>query len=670
MPRTDVERRTDDEIQVTPVETEPYTFEEMSLGEMVDSITERLVVANDFIRGEDADAPSEDFSDFIEDLEHLVTGLDPVNRILQVGAVDGDPRDVSEYTQVERVYGEEETRFIYETWRHTLRETLFVVSGALDAFSNADGEFENPENARKVLQFVQNLVTPPDEDLPEDSTRLPIPPFLHTRFEQYAQQDTFRGTPEERDARLAQDRLETQEILNHLIWSLELYSEGATPWEAPHSVEVELTPEEVATRQVNERHINEGLSVEKYKAQKKAEVAVLKRTIRQNGDPTVNTWGRNPDGSLPLEVEKKGFLGIRHQERMEAPKTFFMQEQLVRTKVKRGNTEVERLVPVKVSVSGISDIHWRQELRPGESSTDNRPFRAEVRSYDTSANSVVAAQELLWLLDEADVVTTPDGKKYYKVPGQAHGELQWIPYTAEEYSRWKFDLTQTVRNFEAVGLTYMEVKKQQEIYDLVAEMESQNQTQSIETLLTSSEVGLEEGWFNTHLQLMALENSLEDLEENPLLSPDQVEELTDIQGYLRAQYLSFLSIYGRETEYSRIAVEQLLARNLNASDPELLVAEIAAVVSEMERQAILFTRFTNQELETLNFLNADETALGEEEQRGHLFGIRQRFNELFNIEESAVEEPKEIEEPDFEEISALTEEILDELPPEGIDSII
>lgn len=485
------------------------------------------------------------------------------------------------------------------------------------------------------------------------------------------------------------------EALHRLIKEIAPYEEGKRPWETNPGIERDLSELEPANQEAPPPEKLSEENVEGFQPQ--TEQVYRQRLMRafsnwdervqRDGGRILNTQGRTPEGAEQRDRTGR-ILGVfKTNKKVEAKQEFYMNKMPVRIPASLTRSGNEELVDVKVSeavFSEVTSVSQSMGLLPGEGASGERYYSQFIYSVDATANSLVKAQESLWQLEAAKL---EDG--YYMVPvvqkifnkntREWEETACWLPLEQDQYDKWKKDLQSTVRNFKRAfkdrDKAYENLKNLQarEVFE-----ERQIKAQQVETspeeegsIRVPNPIGEVENdpyrvWYNSHLQLAGLEEAIEALDAGSLSEEDQ-EALAFIQESWANFYAEFLAVYGRGSEYHRIAREILARTNIDLTTDEgkeMLNEEILRVVREYDLRKVSLLNMVSASMETLDYLRHHPDEIPDKLKT--LRELIAHYESRISVEASVGEGASE------EEVSSIVdvEELSEESTPEAKESTL
>ncbi|MBD3366036.1 hypothetical protein GF360_01695 [candidate division WWE3 bacterium] len=546
-------------------------------------------------------------------LDALVEDVDYAEAIEALGdAIEAQgirAQDVFASETMQRTLGENTQQVLLE-YRQQFREVLTVVNSLSRELAEDVGE-EAPEEeqvarAERILEVARYLGSPedvPDAEVFDQDREIPMleglredlytdPVEFASQFSDYAEE---RAPLEDISSRLHSQRRQRVEKVNDLVrefaeYDVEDFVDRSVPIEAEEfaaEIVAEETPETAETAPKTK---------EQYKAEFLAEndFDTWDAQMEAEGGWVINTQGYTQEGAKQV-VEEKGFFRKRTRQ-VRAPQVLFEQKEKVTIPAEFTDGDVVRTVEVPIMCATFAELRRRGEdmgLLPGESSRLEGYYQQPIYTMDTTANSVVKAQELLWRLEAG---ADPDENGLHRVPIKRAGKASYLPLTSVEYARWKQGLQKTVNAFEAQGLTYERVKR---LHERLAEEHGEPLLD--EPGVRDLESDSSRAWYAAHLQFAVLGEGLdkmEDLAGEADLSAEEDEALRHVVETLRFDYSEFLAAYGRRSEYVRVAYENLTRRGLDLS-PENVENEILRVAAEYEAKKSLLRRLGSRVLGVL-----------------------------------------------------------------------
>ena len=664
-------------------ERQSLNFETKVIPDAWEKTSKALLEAQEEIEGDE-------YKDAVADLYNLIDQKNPKHE-------KGSYSNGEEFT-VEEIWGKifdpDSCRKIGLAYRQTYREALTVLDEMLKEAQDHSNDEEKLRLKNQTLEIVAFLTTDED-DLEEFEDRftegqltslkalredLLLPSHNFTiEFLDEGHDYSLPLEGEDFNSKLFKLQFERQKRRQNLIREFATFSGESTHEGRPLSetgesnipdMEREIPPEiyEQVKAQIISRRSNnvaEGAPLnfkERAELQKRLEFAVWQETVDEQEGYIINTQGFTPGGNEQRD-RRPGLLRIPGNKEVYAPQVFFMQKEYVRvpdTLTRSGN---EELVEVNVSCSSFSEIKAYGDeigLKVGESSRREEYFQS-IFTFDSTANSVVKAQELLWQLDCHE-----KRNGFYMIPVVRAEKACWLPLTENQYRVWKRQLENTVKSFENVNLDYESVKQLQGAQ--VAESHrTRGSAYNLEVFSDVEDNREDAGeiWYGTHLQLAQLEKNFKSLNLAEL-SDDEKKRLTNWHSDIETTYLVFLSVYGRNSTYETLAWENLVSKGVDPdSSPDLLEAEIYRVYMQVEAAKKMLPRLSRSTNEVLSYLIGNPEKIPDG--IGRLEELHKEFEEnlaKFELEEVEQEaEAREETEPEFQ--GAVTP-----IEPEEINSIV
>lgn len=532
-----------------------------------------------------------DYSEAIESFEEAIKKRAP-ERERRSMEINGRSREVSARDWLEETFPEGSEALLLEH-RQNFQETLVLLNETLLIAESMEDEVESARLKRRTLDVAAYLAS--EENIPEDiesSFSLDQQEVLN-RFREGILTPAFDfaepffsedGEPVQR----LEDNLQVvreQRVLAHqeVLRKVFEYSPGERPWEPEVSSVERPIPERPASEfedEIKEKFSNWGVKV------------------REDGGTIINTQGYDAYGKEQID-RRRGFLRIRRNKHIEAPQTFFTETQCIRVPSTISKTGKEELIEVEVARATFSEIHARGEnmgLNYGESSELEGYYHQAIFSLECNANSVVKAQELLWQLE-----CHKKENGFYMVPVIREGKASWLPLKESQFKTWKGHLEKTVKNFNKRGLKYEEVKNEQ-----IRRAADAPRTYVDRSNVDETETNAETSWYLSHLAFASLEDSFDALEGEGIFTEELSDTEEEIRQTIKREYVELISVYGRHSEYLRIARQNLINRSEDPENADLLQRELSVVIANMEVRKQMLLHFASTSLEVLDHMRNQE----------------------------------------------------------------